>query len=441
MLSPSVETRTGIKLIMSGGRDVILISSVEWDFLWQIQQEVSVRLARAGSRVLYVENTGVRAPTIHDAGRVARRLKHWAASVSSRSRRRVRSGVHIVSPLVLPPFGAPWQRVVNRHLLRQQVKRVARALQMRDPLLLTYLPTDTALDLIRLLSTPRSVVAYHCAADFSQLTSNHEGLRRSEEALLKLCDVVFAGCSQLAEYCRRLNDDVHVLPPGVDFDVFLPRNGGGEIRSESSSDGGTSRVLGGDGRPSLRRPVIGYVGGLHRHVDFTLLTRMARARPDWSWVFVGPLQTAVNGLAELPNVHLLGRRPHGDLARYIREMDVCLVPYLNNAATATVVPVKVNEYLAVGKPVVSTKLPTIRDFNEQYKVLLTADNRPDSFLQAIEQALCTEDDVETIKRRREVAALNDWQVRLNVMSDLIETAARRKSTAEKFPSPKPPASL
>jgi glycosyltransferase involved in cell wall biosynthesis len=412
---------------MIGDRDVILISSIEWDFLWQTQQEVSMRLARAGNRVLYVENTGVRAPALRDAGRVALRLKHWAGSLSSQNVRRVAPGVQVVSPLVLPPFGPPWRRVVNRQLFGRQVKRVARRLRMRDPLLLTYLPTDTAVDLIRSLATPRSLVAYHCTADFSQLTPHVKELRRSEEALLELCDLVFAGCSQLAEYCGKWNKDVHVLPPGVDFSAFSAKNGGDDLRADLSSGESISGILSGACGPPLRRPVIGYVGGLHKHVDFDLLLGMARARPDWSWVFIGPLQTPVNGLADLPNIYLLGSRPHGDLARYIREMDVCLVPYLNNPATATVVPVKVNEYLAVGKPIVSTKLPTIRDFNEQHQVLIMADNRPDSFLCAIEQALRTEDDERTVRRRREIAALSDWQIRLKVMSDSIETAARRKS--------------
>ncbi|HEV2862299.1 MAG TPA: glycosyltransferase [Pyrinomonadaceae bacterium] len=393
---------------MISGRDIVLISSVEWGFLWQIPQEVSLRLARAGNRVLYVENTGVRSPSLQDAGRVAQRLGRWADSLLSHGVRSVAPGVSVVSPLVLPPFGPRWRRLVNRALLRQQVARAARRLGMRDPVLWTFLPTDTALDIIRLLATPRGVTLYHCTADFSQLTPHARGLSRSEEEVLKLCDLVFANCTRLAELCGRWNDNVHVLPPGVDLGAFAAEEGGDEGEH-------------------ARRPVIGYVGGLHKHVDFELLAALARARPEWSFVLVGPQQASVNGLGALPNVRLTGQRPHGELARHVRAMDVCIVPYLNNAATETVVPVKLNEYLAAGKPVVSTAIPAVREFNERHGVLITSDGRPDSFLEALERALGSAGDERMIARRREVAALSEWQSRLDAMSDLIEAAGSRKS--------------
>jgi glycosyltransferase involved in cell wall biosynthesis len=418
---------------MINGRDIVLLSSVEWGFLWQIPQEVSLRLAGAGNRVLYVENTGVRSPSLQDAGRVAQRLGRWADSLMSHGVRTVAPGVEVVSPLVLPPFGPARRGFLNRQLLRLQVVRAARRLGMRDPLLWTFLPTDTALDIIRLLATPRSVVAYHCTADFSQLTPHVRQLRRSEESILKLCDLVFANCSRLAETCGRHNDNVHVLPPGVDLDAFdAGEESEAEPEAEPAADA-TASHDGGEAAPA-RRPVIGYVGGLHKHVDFEMLAALARARPDWSWLLVGPRQADVNGLGALPNVRLTGQQPHGELARYVRKMDVCLVPYLNNAATETVVPVKLNEYLAAGKPVVSTNLPAICEFNERHGVLITADARPESFLRAIESALGSAGDARLVARRREVAAQNSWQTRLDAMSDLIEAAGRRKSAARGGPA-------
>jgi glycosyltransferase involved in cell wall biosynthesis len=417
---------------MISGQDIVLVSSVEWGFLWQIPQEVSLRLARAGNRVLYVENMGVRAPSLRDAGRVALRLARSLGSVPSRGVRRVAPEVRVVSPLVFPPFGGPRQHAANRALLRLQIARAARRLGMRDPVIWTFLPTDAALELVRLLATPASVIVYHCTADFSQLTPRAAELARSEDALLRLSDLVFANCPPLAELCRRLNDNVHMLPPGVDLTAFPPEGSGDDARSDRLPDHDGSASARGDGRATSegqttrRRPVIGYVGGLHKHVDFELLAALARARPQWSWVLVGPRQTEVNGLDSLPNVRLLGQRPHGELARHINEMDVCLVPYLNNAATATVMPVKVNEYLAAGKPVVSTDLPAMREFNERHGVVITADARPDSFLGAVERALASAGDAQESERRRGVAALSEWGERLRVMSDLIEGAARRK---------------
>ena len=92
---------------MLSGRDIILISSIEWEFNWQGHQEIASRFARAGNRVLYVENIGVCSPGLHDVGRIARRFSHWAGSVFDGEVRQVSPGLYVCSPLILPPFGSP----------------------------------------------------------------------------------------------------------------------------------------------------------------------------------------------------------------------------------------------------------------------------------------------------------------------------------------------
>ncbi len=407
---------------MITNRDIIFISSIEWDFLWQIHQEIATRLAKAGNRVLYIENTGVRAPNLQDAKRVAARLKNSLRSLFSHGVREVSPNLHVISPIVLPPFGSAARRLINRRLLLPKIKRIARRLGMRDPLVWSYLPTDTAVDLIEILRTRESAIIYYCGADFSQLTPHLDELRQSETALLKMADVVFTFCPQLVEHCEKWNGNVHNVPAGVNLELFHAGESGEDETAADSSSGyrEITHTL-----SSLPHPVIGYVGGMHKFVDYPLLKGLAQARPRWSWVFVGAVQAEINGLAELPNVHILGQQPHPSLAHYIRQFDVCLIPYLNDPATATALPLKLNEYLALGKPVVSTELPAICAFNEQHQVLITALNQSDSFLRAIEQALNLPSDERAIARRREVAALGDWQSCLNAMSETIEVVLRK----------------
>ena len=457
---------------MISGRDIVYISSIEWSFLWQGHQEIARRLAEAGNRVLYVENTGVRAPTLRDAGRVAFRLKRWAGALRSSGVREVAPNIYVCSPLALPPFGARWRRELNRRLLLPLVRRAARRLGMRDVLFWTYLPTDTTLDLIRLMRGPRSGVAYYCVADFTQLTPHADKLRQSERQTVEESDVVFTNCSALAKSFSRWNPHTHVFPFGVNLDAFrLDDAQTGEGSGDGPSTGSNQRDLhedDGKSRPAsdkapksrdaahtssaqaaamaraaagnghagaggalalaqLPRPVVGYIGGMHRHVDFELIGEMARARPGWSWVCVGALQTDVKPLAGLPNVHLLGQRPHGELGGLIRQFDVCIVPYVNSVYTETVVPTKINEYLAMGKPVVSTDLPTVREFNEEHDVLLTAEARAESFLDAIERALRLPNDAATVEHRRRVAELGDWGARFEAMSRLFEARLAAKT--------------
>lgn len=400
---------------MISGRDFILISSIEWDFLWQSHQEIALRLARAGNRVLYIENTGVRAPKLSDARRVVARLGRWARSAASHGVRQVAKSLYVCSPLVMPPLGQRWQRVSNRRFLLPFIGRAARRLQMRDPILWTFLPTDTASDIIQLLRTPRSVVIYHCLADFTLLASEPDRLKENEEQLLQLCDLVLTPSEMLAERCSERARNVHLFPHAVNLDVFPQER-------EAARDAQHELVL-----RDLPRPVIGYVGGLHKHVDVTLLEAIARARPLWSWVCVGPSHTRTKKLSRLPNVYLLGQRPHQELPAYIGSFDVCIVPYANSPVTETVVPTKLKEYLAMGKPVVSTPLPAMRQFSHQHEVVIIADDRPENFVSAIEQALFLGADATTKVRCREVAAANGWQERLFTACELIEREIRAKA--------------
>ena len=125
-------------------------------------------------------------------------------------------------------------------------------------------------------------------------------------------------------------------------------------------------------------------------------------------------------LQGLPNVHLLGQQPHEELAGHLRFFDVCIVPYLNTSETTTLVPTKINEYLAAGKAIVTTSLPTVCEFNEKHRVFTTTAAIAAEFLHAIENELPTAHDPQLRKKRRQVAALADWQTRLEDMSGFIE---------------------
>ena len=392
---------------MITGRDIIYISSIEWDFLWQAHQEIARRLAAAGNRVLYIENTGVRAPGLRDTKRVAARLGRWMRSLKSGGTRQVGPNICVYAPLVLPPFGSTWRRLINRHVFLRQLRRITRAMQLRDVLLWTYLPTDTAVDIIRAQRTNRSFVVYYNAANFSYLTPNSKQLQRSEQELVRMSDVVLATCSEQAARFAADNPNVRVFPPGVDMSAF----------PDEFETGGVPDRL---NLSALPRPIIGYVGGLHRFVDYDLVASMARARPSWSWVFLGAHQVPLEKLQGLPNVHLLGQQHHEELVGHLRFFDVCIVPYVNTSETTTLVPTKINEYLAAGKAIVATSLPTVCEFNEEHRVLTTTTAMPRDFLQAIESELPTAHDPRLREKRRNVAALADWQTRLEEMSRFIE---------------------
>ena len=390
---------------MISGHDILYLSSIDWTFLWQGPQEIAVRLGAAGNRVLYVENTGVRAPRLSDARRVARRIATWAQSARAGGERTVAPNVHLCSPLILPPFGPPWQRSLNRRLLARELRGALHGLGFQPSVIWTYLPTDTAQDLAAQLDAPQTAVVYYCVTDFRHFAPQADRLAGSERAIATRSDVVFASCDELAARFAPWNANVHIFPFGVDLALFTP----------DESAPAPPRLS------SLPRPIIGYVGALERAVDLDLLVTLARGRPQWSWVYIGAVMRDLGPLASLPNVHLLGQQPHQQLPRHIAQFDVAIVPYARSRSNETVVPTKINEYLAMGKPVVSTDLPAVRAFNARHQVLTTVPPESHSFLAAIDAALSAARDPAAIQRRRQVAAAADWGTRLEQMSALVET--------------------
>ena len=385
---------------MITGRNLIILSSIEWDFLWQGHQEIAARAARAGNRVLFVENLGIRSPKLRDLRRVLNRVKRWGSAQVSGGLREVEPSLWVTTPMVLPPLGGGLQRFVNRRFFLPRLHRVVESLGMEDPIVWTFLPTDTVLDFINTM-VPRwkPTVVYYCIADFTELATKPRRVQETERGLLKRADLVLAQNQPLADRCKEHHGEVHIFPFGVNLDTF-------------SMNARPTRV-------DNNKPVVGYIGGVHRHIDIGLLERACGQRNDWEWHFVGPVQTPTGRLAELPNVRFLGQKTHAELGELIAGFDACIVPYVRSSYTETVVPTKINEYLAAGKPVVATALPSVKEFNETHGVLSLTSNDPEAFIAAIEDEMLR-DSEEAADKRRAVARLSDWSTRMDEMSRLIE---------------------
>jgi glycosyltransferase involved in cell wall biosynthesis len=234
-----------------------------------------------------------------------------------------------------------------------------------------------------------------------------------------MADLVLTTCASLASHCEQWTNRTHLFPAGVNLDAF-PRSKVFKRADFSEYDNAFPQDL----KPALEHKLrqggkaIGYVGGIHRFMDQELIAGLANLRPEWSFIFVGPEQAPTVALQELRNVFLLGARPHSELASYLQYFDACLIPYKTTDDTVTIVPVKLNEYLAAGKPVISTRLPTVSRFNEKHGVLTLSDAEPVAFVNAIESEL-QDDSALEIHRRREIAELSSYDVRLEEISTLI----------------------
>jgi len=391
---------------MTHRHDIICISSIDWDFIWQGHQEIMSRLAADGHRVLFIENTGVRQVRVSDIGRVRDRLRNWRRG--TKGFREERPNLFVYSPLVLP---LPYSRIarwINRQLMVRSLTRWIRATSFSRPIVWTFLPTPLALDVIRQLGPVATI--YHCVDEFSSSSADAKRIVESEEELFRSADLVFVTSEKLRERASRHTEHVHLFPSGVSIEAF-----------ESAGTLETPAEL-----RALPRPIIGYVGGLHQWVDQPLIEAAAAEMPDASFVLIGPEQADVSLLRQRNNIHLLGRRPHAELATYINAFDVTLVPYRLADYTENVYPAKMNEYLAMGKPVVATDLAEVRRFNREHGDVVRIVRDADSLIAAVRDSV-TPASPEVVARRVAVARSNGWDRRIAAMTSLIDEAVSSRA--------------
>lgn len=395
-------------LAMLKGHDIVCISSIDWDFIWQGHQQIMAALAANGNRVLFIENTGVRSPRLQDLPRLRHRIVRWWRS--TRGFREERPNLYVFSPLVLPLPYSRVARMVNRTVMVRAIRRWARVMGFSRPIVWTFLPTPLARDLLVALDPEASV--YYCIDDLSSSSAQARRVEASERKLFGEVDLVFVTSERLRQRAAAYTRRVHLFPFAVDYPKF-------EAAREAD-------LPVPDDLARLPRPWIGYLGGIHRWVDQGIVVELARRLPEVSLALIGPVQTDVSALAACPNVHLLGAKPHAEVPRYLKRLDVAIVPYRLTEYTAHVYPTKLNEYLAMGLPVVATDLPEIRRFNDDHGGIVTVARDVEHFVSSTRAALANSS-VAEVERRLAVARRNSWEARIEEMSGLLEERLHERS--------------
>jgi len=395
---------------MLRNENIICISSIDWDFIWQGHQEIMSTFADNGNRIIFIENTGVRAPRLRDFPRLKKRFIDWSRGIGGI--RKERKNLYIFSPLVIPfpyPRIARW---INKYLVLHSLNKWMKVLDFNNPIIWTFLPTGLTLDLINNIN--KKVTIYYCIDNFAVSSSLARKVRFTEQKLIRQSDLVFVTAKELYNYCVKYNQRVYTFPFGVNIEHFE------KLRSEENP-----RVP--EDLKAINRPIIGYIGGVHRWIDQDLIRSLARSNPNYSFIFIGPVQTDISSLSDIKNIHFLGHRPHNQLPYYVNSFNVGIIPYLLTDYTRNVYPTKLNEYLALGKPVVSTDLLEIKAFNEKYADIVLVGKDKEEFAKCLEKAVNSLSDEQTVRKRIQVAKGNTWQKKIERMSNLtVEAIERRK---------------
>ncbi len=363
--------------------DLVCLSHLRWDFVYQRPQHLLSRFARE-RRVYFVEE-----PTF-DAGPV--RL-----DVSRRE-----DGLRVVVPRLTEGMDSAEVEQAQRQLLDklfadEQITQYA--LWYYTPMAMGFSEHLTPL-----------VTVYDCMDELSAFKFAPAALHEREAALFSRADLVFTGGQSLYEAKREQHPHVYAFPSSVDVPHFAQAR---HITDEPAD------------QREMPYPRLGYFGVIDERMDIELLGGMAALRPDWQIVMIGPIVKIDEASLPHPaNIHYLGGKSYAELPGYIAGWDVAMLPFARNESTRFISPTKTPEYLAAGKPVVSTSIrDVVRPYGEMGLVHIA--DTAEEFVAAVETAISV-DAAARQQRADDFLADMSWDSTWGRINALIEAVVSAK---------------
>jgi UDP-galactopyranose mutase len=360
--------------------DLVCFSHLRWDFVFQRPQQLLTRCAKR-HRVFFFEES------VEGEGQA--RLESASGG----------QNVEVLTPVL--PRGTTAEEA--EHLYAALVGRALAERAVTDYVLWYYTPL--AVFLAQVLS-PLAVV-YDCMDELSAFKGADPALLSREKELFANADVVFTGGHSLYEAKRGRHANVYLLPSSVDVHHFR------RAREEQ---------LDPPDQANLPHPRLGFCGVIDERMDLGLLEGVARARPDWQLVLVGPVAKLEEAeLPRLPNIHYLGSKTYDRLPAYLAGWDVALLPFARNDATRFISPTKTPEYLAAGRPVVSTSIEDVVRTYGSRGLCAIADDVP-SFVAACERAMAKDGRERRLQRVDQFLSAMSWDETWAFMERCVEAA-------------------
>jgi UDP-galactopyranose mutase len=326
--------------------DIVCISHLRWNFVYQRPQHLLSRCATQ-QRVFFIEE-----PILNPEP-----IKHLKVTQD-------KSGVIVVVPhlhsgLNKEALNAQLRQLIDNFLTEQKISKY-----------ICWYYTPMGLEYTRHLQP--EVIIYDCMDELSAFKDASPVLKTYEAELFNRADVVFTGGQSLYESKVKQHPNVYAFPSSVDVPHFAQ----GRMIQEDPID-----------QASIPHPRLGFFGVIDERLDIELLAGIADARPDWHLVIIGPVvKIDPNILPQRENIHYLGGKDYQELPKYLAGWDLALLPFARNESTRYISPTKTPEYLAAGKPVIST---SIRDVVRPYGDLglVRIANTADEFVIAAEKAM------------------------------------------------------
>jgi glycosyltransferase involved in cell wall biosynthesis len=351
---------------------ILYFAPIDWDFIYQRPQHLAERLSLK-HEFIYVQPFGLRNLRVSDIQRVASRLKYFFNKLEIKKNLSIKNFFFI--PIITPTITK-----LNSLLLRHKIKFL---INSKTIIWVTY-PSPLICGILKRIK--------HVALIYEMIDDYPETHRDMEKWLANNASLIIATSGALIEKAKVLKRDarIRIIGNGVDFDFFKSSV---KHRPPEFKD---------------QEKIIGYVGSIDRWMDFELIDYLADRRPDLNFVFVGPIMVKMVPLKK--NIRFIGSIDYKIVPDYCNRFDVCLIPFQPGEFADTINPVKLYEYLALGKPVVTSHMKEL----ERYKDIIYLSVTKEDFLKNVETAL-NENDSEIKEIRKDIARANDW----NMISEIV----------------------
>lgn len=361
-------------------QDVVCLSHLRWGFVYQRPQHLLSRYART-HRIFFVEEP------VHTDG--VPRMEHHVCP---------ESGVNVMVPQIPEGLSTATRETIQKLLLNNLLTE-----QEIGPYVLWYY-TPMALAFSAHLKP--AITVFDCMDELSAFKNAPQEMKDREAELLRRAQLVFTGGQCLYEAKVGRHQDLHCFPSSIDYAHFA--------QARTFTDEPADQA-------SIPHPRVGFAGVIDERTDIELLRKVAELRPNMQFVMVGPVcKIDPASLPQLPNIHYLGGKSYKELPAYVAGWDVAMMPFAHNESTKFISPTKTPEYLAAGKPVVSTSITdVVRPYGVQRLVRIA--DTAEEFAAEIDAAMNIDaNDPKWAARRDEFLATNSWDITFRRMKELIE---------------------
>lgn len=363
--------------------EIVCFSHLRWDFVFQRPQHLMTRFADH-FRIFYVEEA----------------LFHSDQDYYSEV---LHNNIHIIKLHLTGDHEG--ENVVERQ--RALIQKFFLKLKITEYILWYYTPMALPLT----VGLKPVVTVFDCMDELSAFKFAPPALKQMEKDLLNKADVVFTGGHSLYEAKKHQHHNIHSFPSSIDKKHFVTAR---HIKQDPAD------------QTNIPHPRFGFYGVLDERFDIELIRESADLRPDWQFVLIGPVvKIDPETLPKNKNIHYLGGKKYSELPAYLAGWDISMVSFALNDSTKYISPTKTPEYLAGGKPVISTPIKDVVDGYGEYGLVHIVNNA-NEFVEVAEKELAVEDKKKWLQQVDKHLANNSWDITVNQMRELIYEAMAEK---------------